>query len=101
MPEYLSPEEVERWAVHCDESCGELCRTEDCRAAATLREMAAVVEWVASDEPVASYEGRCVYCGESRENHYVGDDVTRPIWYGVEHKPDCIYIRARRLRGLQ
>lgn len=94
MSEYLTPEEVED-AIDLMVDMG-WPKTAD-----TLREMAAVVEWVASDEPVASYEGRCVYCGESRENHYVGDDVTRPIWYGVEHKPDCIYIRARRLRGLE
>lgn len=75
---YLTPEEVEQTLKAMGESWFSKAEV------ATLRAYAEVVEAVADTNPVAYYEGRCVYCD---------------AWEGNGHKPDCPYPLARELRG--
>lgn len=75
MPEYLSPAEVEAWARSEDQSGRPVF-------AATLREMAAIVEaFTEGDawETVCNCAARC--------------SAT------LEHEPSCRYLRARRVMG--
>lgn len=89
MSEYLTPEEVED-AIDLMVDMG-WPKTAD-----TLREMAAIVAAVAEMEPVLHQPGPphiaiCAFCG------YYGPldaDMT-----DITHKPDCAYLRARKLMG--
>ena len=59
----------------------------------TLGDMAETLDWYAGlaqegadIDPIAYYESRCLYCD---------------AWANEEHRPDCLHLRFRKLRGLE
>ena len=91
MSEFLTPQAVADWAEMMD-TCPNMTTT-----AATLREMAAIVEAVADDaEPV-------LVRVESSAHKWMRCPSCLLIWEpksAEDHAPGCIGIRARKLRGL-
>ena len=92
MSDYLTPAEVEHWVamliLQRDSGIG--------RKAATLREMAAIVETVATMQmfPSSVVTGFISYaCPHCFRWALRTEDV--------DHKPECPYLRARKLRGLE
>lgn len=80
--------------------------------AATLREYAEIVEAVATDNPLDMNPDRygdecpeCWYCtGEARNvRQEASAKFPLAVWMvaDFDHKPDCTYLRARKVRGYE
>lgn len=106
MSEHLTPEEIEQWVIDLDMASiyFSSLRNEDGSfkpverphmEARTLRAYAEVVEGIAEMDPIEEYDGIdwwCVFCTTSA-------DVAYHDRGQVIHKPGCLWLRARELRG--
>lgn len=112
MSECATPAEMDEWAASVGINA---CKTNSVRVAAwfnkhseTLREYAAIVEAVATLET-----NICPFCDAWLQSHELltskieTDGVSEYVTSEVEHQepephaPDCIYLRARRVRGYE
>lgn len=94
MSEYLTPEQVEHYAKWQAAETGIAPHIQADVLAATLREYAAIVEGIASFEDPGWWHGlgECPFC--DMHQHF---DVEADCY---QHAPNCLWLRARRVRGL-
>jgi hypothetical protein len=103
MSEYLTPDDLDRFIELSDLYPKEV---------AALREYAAIVEAVATDNPLnmrpdryGDYDPECWYCGAEARNVRQEQSSKYPqtVWMvaDFDHAPDCFYLRARRVRGYE
>lgn len=100
MSEYLTPKQVEQWAATMQRR-GEVRDAGNdfvhsdftgVKEAATLREHAAIVEGVVQADPGWwSGLGECPFCDMKFD-----DEADC-----YQHAPDCIWLRARKVRGYE
>jgi hypothetical protein len=91
----LTPEEIDRWTQQAGEPSG------FGRVADTLAVYADIVQQVAEGEPLtarALNDFKCRYCDRDASWSY-RDGAMRP--YSKDHDSDCLYLAARKLRGLE
>lgn len=93
MSEYLTPAEVDR-LVHLMSDHNRLFGVDTAIIADTFRAYAEIVEAVATmeDHRIMRWDGlhqACVFCGGI-------------YYHGIpQHAPDCIHLRARKVRGYE